>query len=423
LPRVHLKSGHAATDPLLGQELGVYHCESLLGQGGMGRVYLALHTALERYSALKVLAPERVSHDPDYLRRFQLEGRAAAALNHPNVVTTHAIGQADDYHYLEMEFVPGGSLQQYIHRHGPVEPVRATALVLHAAEGLAAAHRAGIIHRDLKLDNILLDCSGQPKIADFGLAKRVAAGKAARLGESLCGTPNYMAPELWRGDPASPTSDVYALGICYFVLLTGRSPYRAASLTDLQHSVMNEPLPGVRTVRPEVTLEMAECLDQLAAKSPTNRPRDGIEAAELLRAVLGDLRDLHSLVTQALKDAPGIEWTHRGTQFRLVVKLPDGRRQKVFIEPSHDALRDRLVMIYSNCCPAQSDFYERALRLNAEMRHGAIAIRNVDGVASFVVIDTYPRATVDPEEIRKSVWEVARRADAIEKRLTGEDRN
>jgi serine/threonine-protein kinase len=388
----------------------------------MGRVYLAHHTDLHRRCALKVLSPRAAAHDVDYVSRFYHEGRAAAALIHPNVITTHAIGQDQGYHFLEMELVTGPSLQQLIGDQGRLTPVRATSLMAQVAEGLAAAHREKIVHRDLKPDNILLTHRGLPKIADFGLAKRVLWQDGLSAGH-LVGTPNFMAPELFQGEPAAPASDIYALGVSYFVLLTGQFPYTGSSLGDLMHAAMNEPHPNVRRELPEIPLEMAECLSLLMAKSPANRPRDGIEAAQLLRAILGHVRDIDSLLHEAFLDDPNVSWRRGGQRYRLEINLADGRRQAVFVEPSDHGAADRLLLIYSICCRAQPEYYEYALRLNAEIAHGGLSIREVDGELRFCMVDTYPRGTVDPEEVRRSVLEVAMRADAIEQLLTGADRH
>ncbi len=166
-------------DALIGRRLHVYQCETLLGRGGMGRVYLAYHCDLHRKCALKILSPRSAADDVDYTKRFMLEGRSAAALVHPNIVTTHAIGKSEGYHFLEMEFVAGRSLQQLIQDEGRLTPVRATALAARIAEGLSAAHTERIIHRDLKPDNVLLTHHGIPKIADFGLAKRIHTDPAS----------------------------------------------------------------------------------------------------------------------------------------------------------------------------------------------------------------------------------------------------
>jgi serine/threonine-protein kinase len=407
-------------DELVGGALAVYDCEALLGRGGMGRVYLARHRDLHRKCALKVLSPKAVAKDIDFVQRFILEGRAAASLNHPNVVTVHAIGQADGYHFLEMEYVPGRSLQSRVDHEGALLPLRATVLAAHVAEGLSAAHRVDIVHRDLKPDNVLLSASGVPKLADFGLAKRIRTEDGVPA-ERLVGTPNYMAPELFHGEPGSHTSDVYALGVTYFLLLTGRLPFTGNSLEQLMHRVCHEPVPNVRAECPGVTLEMAECLSLLLAKSPRSRPKDAIEAAQLLQAVCGQVQDIESLLQEAFRDQPHVSWSRQGNGYRLELELPDGRGQTLYVEPSEHAAADRLLLIYSLCCEAQPEYYEDALRLNGEMAHGGVAIRNVDGRAMFCVVDTYPRTTVDAEEVRKSALEVALRADGVERLLTGLD--
>src|SRR5690606_29556437 len=158
------------------------------------------------------------------------------------IVTTHAIGEADGHHFLEMEFVRGRSLQQRLEQ-GPLTPLKATSIIVQVAEGLAAAHQAGILHRDLKPDNILLADRGIPKIGDFGLAKRLIPDAQARLPDTLAGTPQFMAPELFQGEPASTASDVYSLGICYFLLLTGRLPFARRNLNELIGAAIHDPFP------------------------------------------------------------------------------------------------------------------------------------------------------------------------------------
>ncbi len=410
-------------DALLGSELGVYQLESLIGSGGMGRVYLAHHQQLGRRCALKILSPKSTRVDQDYIERFLNEGRATASLVHPNVVTIHAIGQAEGLHYLEMEFIPGRSLQRLLRDEQRLTPVRATVLATTIAEGLACAHRAGIVHRDLKPDNVLLNHQGLAKIADCGLAKRISTIRRQKLPKDLAGTPNFMAPELFQGSPATPASDVYALGVCYFLMLSGRLPFVANSIEELMSQVATEPLPNIRDLAPRVSLEMGECLSLLLDKSPQNRPCDGIEAAQLLHAVLGQTRDLESLLKEAFLGDPSVQWNREDHRYRLKYQLPDGRHQTVFVEPSEHVAAERLLLIYSTCCPADATFYEAALRLNSEILHGGLALRVVEGREYFVMVDTYPRATVDVEEIRRSILEVACRADAIEKRLTGDDQH
>ena len=410
-------------DELIGRRIDRYQCNALLGSGAMGRVYLARHVDLHRNCALKILPPKLVESDAAYVERFANEGRAAAALNHPNIVTVHAIGEDLGYHFLEMEFVAGQSLRKLVEDDGPQNPVRATSLTLRIAEGLAAAHLAGILHRDLKPDNVMLTHLGVPKITDFGLAKRVVLDARPGSHVEVVGTPPFMAPELFQHHEATPASDVYALGVCYFYLLTGRLPFSAPVLSELIRQVTHDPLPSLRHEFPQIPLEMSECLLELLSKAAENRPASAVEAVQLLSAVLGETEDLDQLMQSAFAHQPGVKWKRQGDCYRVNLQFNDGRRQLVLVEPSEHAAADRTLRISSVCCPALSVYFEPALRLNSEILHGALAIAEIDGEAMFLMVDNYPRATVDPEEIRRSVLEVAHRADAIEKLLTGNDLN
>lgn len=406
-------------DPLLGTDIDVYRLDSILGRGGMGKVYLAHHRDLHRPCAIKILLPECVARDQDYVERFLLEGRATASLVHPNIITIHAVGEERGLYYLEMEFVPGRSLRHLIHDEHRLSPLRATALLARIADGLSEAHRAGIVHRDMKPDNVLVTLQGVPKIADFGLAKRLRRHSEGDLPEGLCGTPQFMAPELFQGTPATPASDVYALGVTFYLMLTGQYPFAGETLTALMNRAVHDELPNIRKIVPEVSLEMAECLSLFMDKNPANRPADALKAAQLLQAILGQTRDLGSLLDEAFRDDPGVTCVRETNRFKLTVRLPGNRKQTVFVEPSAHAAAERLLLITSTCCDAQPAYYEEALRLNAQMPHGSVSVRETDGRKKFVVIDTYPRATVDAEEIRRSAHEVAARADSIEKLLTG----
>jgi serine/threonine protein kinase len=416
-------SSASSVDALIGQRIDRYHCNALLGAGAMGRVYLARHLDLHRNCALKILPPELVESDAAYTERFADEGRAAAALNHPNIVTVHAIGQDRGYHFLEMEFVAGQSLRKLVEDEGPQDPVRATSLILRVAEGLAAAHLAGILHRDLKPDNVMLTHLGIPKITDFGLAKRVVLDQSPDAAGEVVGTPPFMAPELFQQQQATTASDVYALGVCYYYLLTGRLPFTSPVLSELIQQISHDPLPSLRRQVPSIPLEMSECLQSMLEKVPGNRPQSGVDAAQLLSAVLGEVEDLDQLMQSAFAHQSGVKWTRQGDRYRVDLVFSDGRRQLVLVEPSHHAAADRTLRISSVCCPALSVYFEPALRLNSEILHGALAIAEIDGEAKFLMVDNYPRSTVDPEEIRRSVLEVAHRADAIEKLLTGLDLN
>ncbi len=407
---------------LPGQVLDIYQCEKILGRGGMGVVYLARNSSLQRMCALKLLSPRKVSQDVDYVERFENEGRAAAALVHPNVVTTHAIGRADDFHFLEMEYVPGHSLQREIDEHGAIGPIRSTAMAVGIANGLSLAHRLGIIHRDLKPDNVLVTPGGVPKIVDFGLAKQIV-GKDFPSG-NLVGTPYFMAPELFEGEPASTSSDVYALGVCYYLMLTGRFPFEGDTISSLMKSILSAEYTSVRRINESIPLDVAECVALMLNREPQNRPRDAGAASQILQAVLGSARDLDVLMYDAFNGLPGIQWERDARDgFRVRLTLRHQRTQTLYIENSEHSPGERLLMLYTICCEARSSFYEDALRLNAVVHHGGISIRDIEGTPYFVMIDTYPRATVSGEDIRRSVIELGYRADAVEQLLTGKDVN
>lgn len=405
-----------------GQTLNIYHCQRLLGRGGMGLVYLARNTSLHRLCALKILSPRHTAADEEYVERFENEARAAAALVHPNVVTTHAIGRADGLHYLEMEYVPGGSLQSEIDSQVQIGPIRSTSMTVGIAAGLTIAHRLGIVHRDLKPDNVLVTPGGTPKISDFGLAKRILSDDAS--GARLAGTPHFMAPELFEGAPATTASDVYALGVCYYLLLTGRLPFEGRTVSDVMRAILTANAPGPRRIDPDIPLDMAECATLLMNRDPQQRPRDASFALQVLQAVLGSARDLENLVYDAFHGLPGVTWEETADGgFRVHLQLRNYRSQTVHIENSNHPAGERLLLIYSLCCEARPSFYEEALRLNAVMHHGGISIRDIDGRPCFVMIDTYPRATVSGEDIRRSAIDLGARADSIENRLTGRDVN
>lgn len=427
LPHDGDDSAAASTDLQLddllldGQVIDIYECQKMLGRGGMGVVYLARNQMLHRLCALKVLSPRRASHSIDYVERFENEGRAAAALVHPNIVTTHAIGRCDGRYFLEMEYVSGSSLQKEIEKSGSIGAVRATQMAVGVAEGLAAAHRLGIVHRDLKPDNVLVTPAGYPKIADFGLAKQV---HSRSLGQTrLAGTPHFMAPELLEGAEATPASDVFALGVCYYLMLTGHYPFEGDSLTRLMAATLSGEYVSVRRRNADVPLDVAECVGLMLQHDPNARPASGSAISQLLQAVLGDTRDLETLLYEAFHGIPSIRYESIGAGASVELRLPNNRQQTIHLSNSDHRAGDRLLNIYSVCCEARPDFYEQALRLNAVVLHGGLAIRDVDGTPCFVMVDTYPRATVSAEEIRRSVIEVGARADEIERLLTGRDIN
>jgi eukaryotic-like serine/threonine-protein kinase len=268
---------------VLGDTLGNrYLLSGLLGTGGMAEVFLAHDRMLDRDLALKVLK-EHYAKDERFVRRFQKEARSAAALNHPNVVQIYDQGRAEDgRYYIAMEHMTGGSLEDLILRRGPLGASEAARLASQVAEALHAAHRRGIVHRDIKPQNVLLDKAGNAKVADFGIA--LAASRTSTSGTNLLfGTPSYMSPEQAMGERVGPESDLYSLGVVLYEMLTGTVPFAAegALATAMKH-LTELPLPP-RQRNPSVPEAMEALVMELLTKDPEDRYPSAAQLIEDLR--------------------------------------------------------------------------------------------------------------------------------------------
>ena len=408
-------------EKLVGQQFANYQIEGFLGQGGMARVYLATHLSLQRPCAVKVLRPSTLERGDRAIESFLSEARLSAAINHPHAVTLHTLGHSDGRHFLEMEYVDGKTLGHRVLEHGKLEPLQATTWMFQISSALAVAHDLGMIHRDIKPANVMVTKAQLAKLADFGLAKQIAADRPL-VGEALSGTPSYMAPELFHGHAASTQSDIYAMGVTYFSLLTGRLPVDKPSIGELvrfhsKHDVLRlldfegERLPA----------GVVKVLQKSLGRDVSERYEHGRELRDDLRAVLGGLRSLESMLNEALAGS-SMRPEFDGQRYHVRVRLPDGRNQIVSVECVEDAeTHEEIVRVFSVCGPTSASYYERALHLNAAMSHGAIGIETVSGIPHFVMVNSYPRATCDPHEIRTSITEVAKYADQVERLLTGED--
>lgn len=277
-------------DSLLGQVVaGRYRVEALIGQGGMGRVYRAVHVHMHKTVALKVLRPE-MTVVRGALARFEREAVAAGRISHPNVAAATDFGRigTDGPFYLVLEYVAGKSLRREL-KAGPFSVSRALAVAIQACEGLVAAHQQGVIHRDLKPDNIMLvDDNGRDlvKVLDFGIAK--VTDPPAEAGEHqtrygvVMGTPRYMSPEQAAGGAVDHRTDLYALGVILFEMLTGQAPFAASGLNAvLSQQLVNDPPP----LPPHVPRDLAKICSTLLAREADGRPESAVVVLDMLRAV------------------------------------------------------------------------------------------------------------------------------------------
>ena len=252
------------------EKIGQYTVVSQIGRGGMGIVYKARDESLNRFVAIKVLT-EQLTEDSTFLQRFVREAQAAAGLSHPNIVQIFFIGEDNGHPYFVMEYVSGRSLDQLLRTEGRIDNPRASQIILQAAHGLAAAHDQGIIHRDIKPANLILDDRGLLKIADFGLALPVDAQTQLTATGMFVGTPGYLAPEQCAGEKADHRTDIYSLGVSFYLLLTGTPPFRGDSPLALLRSIMDTEPADVSSLNPNVDAETRRILGRMIAKERGQR--------------------------------------------------------------------------------------------------------------------------------------------------------
>lgn len=261
---------------------GRYLIEDTLGQGGMAVVYLARDAELGRPVALKLLA-ENLAGEGDVRKRFVREAQLAARLSHPNVVHVYDAGEDDGRPFIVMEYVPGQTLAQILDRRRKLPTSEATALARQAALGLQHANEAGLVHRDIKPQNLLVRDDGVLKIADFGIARAAEISQLTQLGTVL-GTASYIAPEQALGEEVGPQSDIYSLGAVLYQLLTGRPPYEFASLAELVEKQRSGTIVPVRDLEPTVPDEVEALVMRCLARDPQFRPASAGELAGVLAA-------------------------------------------------------------------------------------------------------------------------------------------
>ncbi len=272
----------------LGQ-LGEYEITGVVGHGGMGVVLKGRDPALNRYVAIKVLSPQLASSAVAG-NRFMREAQMAAAVSHDHVVTIHAVNRAKGLPFLVMEYIAGVSLEERIRRTGPLKVEEILRIGMQAASGLAAAHAQGLVHRDIKPSNILLENGVERvKITDFGLARVVHEAKITKTGV-VAGTPEYMSPEQARGEDIDRRSDLFSLGCVMYAMCTGRSPFRATTVTGAIHRVCEDTPRPIRETNPDIPDWLTGIIDRLLAKSPEDRFQTAGEIAEVLGQYLSHVQ-------------------------------------------------------------------------------------------------------------------------------------
>jgi serine/threonine-protein kinase len=403
---------------LVGKRLSQYRVESLLGKGSMARVFKAKHLGLDRICALKIINPRLVASRGTYRDQFWAEARAAANLIHPHVVTIHNLGSDRGYDFIEMEYVAGAvSLRDDLIHRGPLAPVRAALLVRQVALALNEAHRSGLIHRDVKPANVLLSSVGHAKLADFGLAQRLLGLPSQRL----AGTPSFMAPELFSGMSASPQSDLYAVGVMLYYLVTGMLPFSASTIKALIELHHSQPVPDLRVAGTAIPEGFLRIIERCLAKTPSERFETATELAEQLRLEIQRSLDTESLIRESVQ---GLDCLVHGAResFRILLPQQQGRRlQEVFLEVNEGRDDERFLSVFSVCGPAEPSHHAAALALNARLTYGSISIRDVLGAPMFVMTRNFPRDRVRSTELRAAILEIARRSDQIEQQLTQRD--
>lgn len=277
-----------------------YQLEEQIGSGGMAVVYRSRDLMLERTVAIKLLR-EDYSLDPSFRERFRQEAKSAANLTHPNIVTVHDFGLDANHLFIVMEFMPGTNLKTLLRQRGRISVDETITLIIQACAGVGYAHRAGLVHCDIKPQNILITPDQRLKVVDFGIARALASIHPEEKAEVVWGSPLYFSPEQAAGEPPSPASDVYSIGVVMYEMLTGLLPFNSESPTELARMHREEMPPEPRKVNPSIPPALDQILLKVLSKEPSARYRT---ADQLGRVLITFTRQSNAVTTVTPSKSP-----------------------------------------------------------------------------------------------------------------------
>jgi len=275
------------TSNLIGQMLGQYYIDSEIGTGGMATVYRAYQASIDRYVAIKVLDPT-LADDPNFVIRFEKEAKAVAALEHPHILPVYDFGYDDELIFMVMRYIEGGTLSDLLSQQQILPNERIVKIVSDVAQALDYAHSQGLVHRDVKPSNIMIDKHGEALLTDFGLVRAIWSNHKERLTEAgvVYGTPDYMSPEQALDKPLDGRCDIYALGVILYELLTGALPYKATTPMALALKHIKDPIPAPRNLNETISPDMQDVVFTAMAKKPESRYQTATEMAQVINLIV-----------------------------------------------------------------------------------------------------------------------------------------
>lgn len=293
---------------LIGQELGGYRILDRIGRGGMGTVYRALQLSLDRTVALKILAPHLVKNT-NFINLFIREARAAGALSHPNIVQVYDVGVHEDVYYFAMEYIPHGSVEEILNRQGRLSVPQALGVIRDSALGLQYAEHKGMIHRDIKPGNLMMGAGGITKIGDLGIARSTGGEERVSQKDGVSGSPHYIAPEQARGKDIDHRVDIYALGVSFYHMLAGKTPFTGSTPREVVLKQIKEDAPSLRERVPHVPSEVAQLVEHMMQKDPDART----PSASALLEELEPLIARYGAESSTPEPQPSVAWRRIAT--------------------------------------------------------------------------------------------------------------